>query len=213
MVALGIAIIIVGIVTIGFLQRNRKPEGDAFATFGQALSVLGIAAAGLGLMAFAKTGGPGASLTSIEGSEIVDMELNEPLGDFEFTLANTGETGRLSDYSGKVVLLNVWATWCAPCLKEIPALNRVQEDYVDQGLIVLSLSDEPKEDLDEFSQTVELKTVSGMVPDSEGLPRLLKSGFELRPTTLLIDREGNVRKYMLGDRDYSFFENVIQEYL
>ncbi len=213
MIAFSVVVIVVGLVLAVLLQRMRTGPHDPFVAVGQALSLLGVVAAGLGLFAFRQAGVGDTKLTSIEGDEIVDMDLNQPLGDFEFVLAEGGATAHFSDYQGKVILLNVWATWCAPCLTEIPALNKVQNDFEEEGLIVLSLSDEPKEDLEAFSNTLRLETVSGIVEDPSVLPPVLKSGFDLRPTTLLIDRDGNVRKYMLGDRDYAFFSRVVQEYL
>jgi peroxiredoxin len=59
----------------------------------------------------------------------------------DFTLkAMTGEDVTLSQYRGKVVLLDFWATWCGPCMQSIPELVRIQEKYRDKGLVVLGVS-------------------------------------------------------------------------
>lgn len=59
----------------------------------------------------------------------------------DFTLkAMTGEDITLSQYRGKIVLLDFWATWCGPCMQSIPELVRIQEKYKDKGLVVLGVS-------------------------------------------------------------------------
>ncbi len=65
----------------------------------------------------------------------------------DFTLKSLdGENVSLSDFKGKVVLVNFWATWCAPCLKEMPKLNEMQAELGDKGLQILSISaDDPKD--------------------------------------------------------------------
>jgi peroxiredoxin len=61
----------------------------------------------------------------------------------DFTLADLdGKTWTLNDLRGRVVLLNFWATWCPPCRKEIPDLNRLQQQFKDQGLVILGIDDE-----------------------------------------------------------------------
>lgn len=59
----------------------------------------------------------------------------------DFVLRDTaGRTVRLSDYRGQVVLLNFWATWCVPCAAELPHLQRLYQQYRDQGFVVLAIS-------------------------------------------------------------------------
>ena len=54
----------------------------------------------------------------------------------------SGNRQRLADYKGKVVLVNIWATWCAPCRAEMPALDRLYQERKDRGFVVLGMSDE-----------------------------------------------------------------------
>ena len=56
-----------------------------------------------------------------------------------------GKVHPLSDWSDQLVLLNFWATWCSPCLVEMPALNRLHEKYKAQGFTVLAVNTDPKE--------------------------------------------------------------------
>jgi thiol-disulfide isomerase/thioredoxin len=136
--------------------------------------------------------------------------LEEPATDFAFRLVDTNETVQLSDYEGQIVLLNLWATWCAPCLKEMPDLNRLAQRYGNDGLAVLTISDEDRATIREFEETLPLQTVSGYMNDDD-IPEPFS--FFVRPTTYLIDREGQVRLYVLGARDYAFWEQLTQPYL
>lgn len=145
--------------------------------------------------------------------DLLDMDLNQSAGDFEFISVYGDSTGTLSDYHGKVVVLNVWATWCAPCLTEIPELNRLHKRYQDRGVVVLSLSDESPEELRDFNNRLRLETVSATVEDMSDLPRPIQKAFEIRPTTYIIDRDGNLRRYVLGARSYGYFEQAILPHL
>ena len=59
--------------------------------------------------------------------------------DFEMTLLDTGETVKLSDYRGKTVMINFWATWCPPCVAEMPFLESVYKRYQDQDFVILAV--------------------------------------------------------------------------
>ncbi len=146
-------------------------------------------------------------------SEIEDYAIEEPAANFPFQLVDTDGNTDLDAYRGKVILLNFWATWCAPCLVEIPQLNDLANDYEDEGLVVLSISDEPRELLQAFEQQLPLETVSAYIDPVNPLPGVFERALQVRPTTFIIDREGTVRRYILGDRSYSFFRRAIQPYL
>lgn len=139
-------------------------------------------------------------------------ELNAPAANFPYRLVETDAEEELAAYEGKVVLLNFWATWCPPCLEEIPHLNRLQETYGDDGLVVLALSDEARADLRTSEIEAALETVSGYV-DPEALPQPFQRTLEVRPTSYVIDREGRLREYLLGGRDYAAFEQAVLPYL
>ena len=163
---------------------------------------------------------PAAALTSAPTSEAEDEnlprpspdELDAPAENFAYRLVETDAEEELAAYEGKVVLLNFWATWCPPCLEEIPHLNRLQATYGDDGLVVLALSDEARRDLVTSEIEAALETVSGYV-DPERLPQPFQRTLEVRPTSYVIDREGRLREYLLGGRDYAAFEEAILPYL
>ncbi len=141
--------------------------------------------------------------------EIIDMALDADAGNFVYRHVDGDSEGDLQSLEGKVVLVNFWATWCAPCLREIPELNRLARDYEDQGVVVLSVSDEDPETLANFDRQFGLDTRSVRVNPGEPLPAPFTQAFEVRPTSFVIDRTGRVKRYMLGARSYEIFERFI----
>ena len=216
-IVMGVAMMVVGVGFLFLLFRGNgwKAPRDTMEWTGTVLSVLVIAAAA-GLMAMAQqinearevAAGQVATPAAFE-----DAIIEVPAGNFSFTSLESGEQMELEDYRGKVVILNFWATWCAPCLKEIPDLNRLQRNYADSGLVIVSLSDETKEVLENFEEQMPLATTSVMMPPTADLPVPFRGAFNIRPASYVVDREGTVRRYVLGARSYAFFEEAILPYL
>lgn len=102
-----------------------------------------------------------------------------------------GETLNLADTRGDVVLVNFWATWCPPCVTEIPSMNRLLAKYRDQGLQILSVDfQQSAEEIAKFSQRVPVDYP--IVLDQDG--RISKDwGVFSFPTTFVVDRQGRVR--------------------
>ncbi len=133
---------------------------------------------------------------------------------FSFTLLEGGEQKTLEDYRGEVVLLNFWGTWCPPCLDEMPALNRIYDEYRDQGVRVITISDEALEELVAFDQDIiPLRTESGYIADGWALPSPYIKMMEGRPESYVIDRDGKIREFIMGARNYEFFKASITPYL
>ncbi len=132
--------------------------------------------------------------------------IGRPAPELRFNRVSDGAQATLAEHRGKVVLVNLWATWCPPCRHELPELDRLQRSYRDRGLVVLLISDEPREVLAEFLATSPMSTEHGFAAE---LP-LPAAG---RPTTFVIDREGVVRKVILGPRSFEQFEAEIRRYL
>lgn len=111
----------------------------------------------------------------------------------------------LSDFRGKFVLLNVWATWCPPCAKEMPQLEAIQKEFDPQKLVVLPLSEDSDEDIVRaFYRKHELKRL----PIAMDKALRATSSLRLRglPTTLVIDREGNEILRIEGSLDHTSVE-------
>jgi len=111
----------------------------------------------------------------------------------ELTLKDIeGRDVRLSDYRGKVVMLNFWATWCPPCRKEIPDLIKLQRDYGSRGLQVIGVT-YPPEDLAEVRQFVREAKVNYPIALGSKETRMLFSSSEALPMTVVIGKDGRVR--------------------
>lgn len=99
-----------------------------------------------------------------------------------------GEVVSLEDFRGRPVIVNFWATWCAPCRLEMPALQAAQEKYADEGLVVLALNDqESAADVAAFADELELSLTTLLDPDGiiSGLYQVINF-----PTTYFIDADG-----------------------
>ena len=123
-----------------------------------------------------------------------------------------GKTMRLSDFRGKAVLLNFWATWCGPCKIEMPWFVELQQKYGSQGLQVVgvAMDDASKEDIAKFAKQmgVNYPVLIGKeaVGDSYG-------GIPALPETFFIGRDGKVVDKILGLRGKAEIEDAIKKAL
>ncbi len=145
-----------------------------------------------------------------------DAPFKNPLADKQapaFTLKDTtGKNVSLADYKGKAVVLDFWATWCAPCKIEIPWLTQLHDQYASQGLVVLGISED---DLDLDDKAALLKQKQEIADSAMKLhinyPVLIDDkevskpygGIDALPTTFYVDRNGKVIAATIGlaDRD------------
>ena len=102
-----------------------------------------------------------------------------------------GNTVRLSDFAGKLVVLNLWATWCAPCLREMPSLDRMQERLGDD-VAVLAISEDRggSKIVEPFIEKLGLKSLKFYLDPKSGAEQAFK--VQGLPTSFVIDREGNL---------------------
>ena len=133
-------------------------------------------------------------------------------GDSNFSLADLKDTTHaLSDYRGKVVLVNFWASWCPPCIYEMPELTRLKKQMENQPFEILSLNvGEKKYKVRKFAKLINFN-----------LPVLLDTsketfdGWNIKtlPTSFLIDAEGNIRYRVRGNPGWDEEEsiNVIEQ--
>ena len=130
----------------------------------------------------------------------------------DFALADaSGKTVRLSDYRGKVVLLNFWATWCAPCKAEVPWFVDLQKTYKDD-LVVLGVSFD-EDGWKSVRPFIEERQVNyPVVLASPELPDQYRK-IENLPATLMIDRDGRIQGTHLGLASKAQYEELIREQL
>jgi peroxiredoxin len=108
-----------------------------------------------------------------------------------------GRALRLSDYKGKVVLLNFWATWCAPCRAEMPDLVKWQREYKSRGLQVIGVT-YPPEELTEVREFIKSIGVNYPVALGEEQTKAMFDKGETLPVTVVIDKKGRVREVIQG---------------
>lgn len=134
--------------------------------------------------------------------------VGRPVPEIVFRRLPDGAPARLADFKGRVVLLNLWASWCGPCIHELPALHALEDRLGPSGLVVVALSDESFDDVRAFAARYELPALAG---SAEGFPWLPLEGF--RPYSLVIDRKGILRASVFGTLDAEGFEAMIRPYL
>jgi thiol-disulfide isomerase/thioredoxin len=108
----------------------------------------------------------------------------------------------LKDYRGKVVMLNFWATWCPPCRREMPSMERLHQDLKDKDFVVLAVNQ--MEDIDQifaFTGELELEPTFAILYDRDSKVSRAYSVMGL-PTTYLIDKKGNIRFRAIGGREF-----------
>jgi thiol-disulfide isomerase/thioredoxin len=123
-----------------------------------------------------------------------------------------GRTFRLSDYKGKVVLLNFWATWCPPCRTEIPDLIKMQRQYRDQGLRVIGIT-YPPQNISEVRRFIRKVRMNYRVALGTKSDKALFSSSDTLPMTVVIDRHGVVRALIEGILYSDEFEQKVKPLL
>lgn len=120
----------------------------------------------------------------------------------DFTLPDiNGKKVSFSEFKGKVVVLNFWATWCGPCRAEMPSLNNLYNEYKDKGLVVLAVSvDASEKPVKSFAR--ELKLTFPVLMDKDKAVSFDEYAALGLPTTFLIDKNGIVIEKIMGEREW-----------
>ena len=120
----------------------------------------------------------------------------------DFTLRDlNGKLHKLSDYRGKVVFLNFWATWCPPCREEIPSMERLNEVLGGKDFVMLAINaDENVKDLEAFVKETPHNFI--VLSDADAKIQNLYQVFKF-PETFVIDRQGRIVEHIVGARDWS----------
>jgi thiol-disulfide isomerase/thioredoxin len=145
------------------------------------------------------------------------LAANEPF-DFNFELDDiAGKKVSKADFAGKVMIVDIWGTWCPPCRAEIPHFVELDKQFKEKGLQIVGLNKERSPDAEEAAKTVKdfcdengvaypcaliSDAVMEQVPDFQGFP-----------TTLFIDRAGKVRLKVVGARGPEFLQGVVETLL
>lgn len=123
-----------------------------------------------------------------DSKQIVDAKF-ETLGGEEFDL---------SKYRGKVVFLNLWATWCKPCIYEMPSISRAADQLIDKDIIFLAASDEGLERIKKYqSKYPQYNFEFVRIKES-----VMDYGVQALPTTYILDKNGEIFQKEIGGREW-----------
>ncbi len=137
----------------------------------------------------------------------VERNIGQQIHNFDFLDVRADRRYNISDFEGKLVILNFWGTYCGPCIEEFPDLKKIESDYSNE-VTVIALSDEDTDRIMNFVQRIESPTIVGRFLSDKWID--LES---FRPLTIIIDQNSIVKEYVFGKKDYGFFKSVIEEYL
>ncbi len=126
----------------------------------------------------------------------------------DFTLRNLeGESVSLADYKGKIVILNFWATWCGPCRKEMPDLEKYYREY-NQDVVVLAVNTDSNNDVKGFADGLQLTFPIVLDEKSEILKQYEIISY---PTTYFIDKKGVIQAKQIGEMNYELIKERIRQ--
>jgi len=183
-------------------RRRGKPAGvlDWIARLAMAgVSLVGFAALAYLVLVAHRAFRPGIAQTG------------HSMAGFRFQSVKDDSWHSLSEYRGKIVLLNLWATWCGPCRREVPDLERVQQELGSKGVVVLMVSSQEPKVIREYLDKHPVRTEEGYV--SEGSESLHLAGIGARPLTFIVDRQGVAREFLVGVGNSQRFSDLIRKYL
>jgi peroxiredoxin len=143
------------------------------------------------------------------GDSSQQLEVGDPFPEVVLTDID-GNRFRLSEHRGNVIVLNFWATWCPPCVEEMPSLQKLHERLGDKGLEVVAVSvDESPEDIEAFSEQHGLSFTILHDRQSEVSHSLQTFKY---PETYVVDSRGNLAEKIIGPRDW-IAPKQIQDFL
>lgn len=126
---------------------------------------------------------------------VAPAKVGSPVGDFALSDLN-GNTVHLSDFAGKPVMINAWATWCPPCRAEMPLLNSYYQAHRQQGFVILAVNaGDSQSEASSFAQQNGLAFTVLLDPDTSLLNGL---GIHSFPTSVFIGRDGKVKTIHVG---------------
>ena len=175
------------------------------------------AAVGLGLLTLPVLPGLSLGHSSVlhgEVSAVAACDADAQPANLDFTLKDmNGEVVNLTSFRGKVILINFWATWCGPCKIEIPWFVDFQEQYADDGLVVLGVSmDDTPEQIVPFAEEYKVNYPMLVGREREDFQEAYGPLWGI-PVTVLVDRDGKRCRTHMGIATREEFQRDLDELL
>ncbi len=135
-----------------------------------------------------------------------------------FFWTEKGSQVSLKDLKGKVILVNLWATWCGPCVREMPDLSKISEELKDKNFRMLGLNvfqQANSKKVEDFlkSNPVSYTIIDGSQEIVDAFSEADGKPIEAVPTTFIIDKSGKIAETIIGGRDKETFLKLINKYL
>lgn len=204
---------------LGFFRRHMKAVRYTVKIGGVLMILMGV------LMFTGKMNDITGYLSTVQSGTAQETEESEqqltpaPLADFELT-DQFGNTHTLSDYKGKVIFLNFWATWCGPCRNEMPDIQKLYEEYSAQGedaeVVILGIAGPgigQEGSAEEIADFMEENGYTYPVLMDAGGEMFTRYGISAFPTTFMIDKDGNVYGYVPGQMTENIMRSIIDQTL
>ncbi len=185
-------------------SRRKKQKHNYVSTIvGAGLFIAGIA---LLLLLTQNESSTSAQSPSSSDRSVTPMEVNFPAP--ELALENLdGETQSLADFSGSVILVNNWATWCPPCKAEMPSLKKFHDAHTEQGFTVIAVeAGDGSEEVLAFAQSYDLTFPIWLDPNGAAIDAFKNGSL---PNSYVIDRAGNVRLAWTGEISLAMLEKHV----
>ena len=186
------------------MKNNLKKTFIEYGIFGTLILVLFLTGLHTEVFGFIQRGilKTGLMNPDVENkAESANAALENPEADFNMRLINSkGENVSMEQFRGKVIFINLWATWCPPCIAEMPGINSLYNDVEDEDIVFLMLSLD--EDFEKAKRFKEKKGFHFEVYRPDGsLPQMYYS--QSIPTTFIIDAKGGLAFTHMGMADYN----------
>jgi thiol-disulfide isomerase/thioredoxin len=134
----------------------------------------------------------------------------------DFSWSENNHEKKLSDFKGKVIVLNFWATWCPPCRKEIPALSEIASDYKDEDFEIIGISvDQNPQALANFLKAnfIPYKVLHEPGGLLEKYMAIAGQNDGVIPQTYVINKKGKIVETIIGSRSKQAFTDIIKKYM
>lgn len=149
----------------------------------------------------------GTRIPGFAGGEVRSPDVDQPAPDFTLKTLD-GRQVRLSDFKGHPVLINFWATWCGPCVEEMPNLEKSYQEHAGEFTILAVNASETPEQIQDFIKNMGLTFDILLDPDNK-----VQSLYRLRgyPTSFFVDADGVIRVHQIGPLSETQLKTYLQK--